>query len=122
MAFITEFQFKLPRGYIDNEGNICRAGVMRLATAADEILPMRDPRVQQNPNYLTIVLLSRVIKKLEGVNTIDTHVIENLFTTDFQYLQNFYKEINEAGKSVYNVLCPECHKNVAVEISFLEEL
>lgn len=122
MAFTTEFEFTLPKGYVDNEGNMCKKGTMRLATAADEILPMRDARVQQNPSYLTVILLARVVTRLEGVKVIDTHVIESLFTTDFAYLQNLYKEINEIEKPVFNAVCPECHKNVEVEVSLLGEL
>lgn len=121
MSFTTEFEFTLPKGYVDKEGNLCKKGTMRLATAADEILPMRDPRVQQNPSYLTVILLARVVTKLEGVKVIDTHVIESLFTTDFAYLQNFYKEINEIEKPVFSAVCPECHKNIEVEVSFLGE-
>ncbi|HEX2927230.1 MAG TPA: phage tail assembly protein [Ruminiclostridium sp.] len=121
MPFTTEFEFTLPKGYVDSEGNVCRKGTMRLATAADEILPMRDPRVQQNPAYLTVILLARVVKSLENVKVIDTHVIESLLTTDFAYLQSFYKEINELESPVFNTICPECHKDIDVQVSFLGE-
>ena len=72
MAFQTEFTFTLPRGYIDDTGMIHREGTMRLANAADEILPLKDPRVQQNPGYLTIILLARVITKLGSLPAVDT--------------------------------------------------
>ena len=78
----TEFEFELPKGYVDANGDLHRKGVMRLATAADEILPMRDPKVQQNPGYLSIILLSRVITKLGTLPNINTRVIEGLFTMD----------------------------------------
>ena len=84
----TEFEFELPKGYVDHNGEVHKKGVMRLATAADEILPMRDQRVQQNAGYLTIILLSRVITKLGDVKVINTRVIENLFTMDLAYLQD----------------------------------
>lgn len=122
MAFSTEFEFKLPKGYVDEDGNVHKVGTMRLATAADEILPMRDPRVQQNPGYLTIILLARVITKLGDLRVIDTHVIESLFTSDFSYVQNFYREINEMDKPRIKTVCPECHKEVEVEVSLLGEL
>ncbi len=83
MAFQTEFEFKLPKGYVDQEGNLHKEGIMRLSTAADEILPMKDPKVQSNPAYLTIILLSRVVTKLGNVQSVSTRVIENLFTADF---------------------------------------
>ena len=80
MSFQTEFEFELPRGYVDQNGEVHKHGVMRLATAADEIMPLRDPRVQQNPGYLTVILLSRVVTKLGTLQAINNRVIENLFT------------------------------------------
>jgi len=91
----TEFDFTLPRGYIDNSGTLHRTGRMRLATAIDEIAPMRDPRVRANQAYLVIILLSRVITKLGSVEVIDTGVIENLFSADLAFLQDTYRSINE---------------------------
>ena len=82
MSFQTEFEFELPRGYVDQNGEVHKRGVMRLATAADEIMPLRDPRVQQNPGYLTVILLSRVVTKLGTLQAINNRVIENLFTID----------------------------------------
>lgn len=93
-AFRTEMPFELPLGYVDESGVRHRRGVMRLATAADEILPMRDPRVQANPHYLSIIILARVVVRLEGVAAIDTHIIENLYTQDFEYLRRIYEEVN----------------------------
>jgi len=121
MAFATEFQFVLPRGYVDENGNLHRHGTMRLATAADEILPMRDPRVQQNPGYLSIILLARVITKLGDLRAIDTKTIERLFTADLQYLQNFYREINEMEKLTVKTACPKCGHDHEVDITFLAQ-
>jgi len=95
-AFRTEIEFTLPKGYIDETGVLHRHGVMRLATAADEILPLRDPRVQSNPAYLTIIILARVIVKLGKVPTIDTGLVEGLFAADLEYLRCLYEEINSA--------------------------
>jgi len=91
----TEFEFTLPRGYVDDEGTLHKTGTMRLATAMDEIGPMRDPRVRANPTYLVIILLARVITKLGTVTHISTGVIENLFSADLAYLQDFYRKIND---------------------------
>lgn len=93
-GFQTEVEFTLPRGYLDPEGNLHRHGVMRLATAADEILPLRDPRVQQNAAYLAVIVLARVITRLGDVPTVDTRVIENLYASDLDYLQRLYERIN----------------------------
>ena len=91
----TEFEFTLPKGYIDNDGNLHRKGVMRLSRAIDEITPMRDPRVKSNPAYATVIILSRVIIKLGGLEEISPMVIENLFASDLSYLQKFYRQIND---------------------------
>ena len=91
----TEFEFTLPKGYVDSDGNVHRKGVMRLSRAIDEITPMRDPRVKTNPAYATVIILSRVIMKLGGLEEINSMVIENLFASDLSYLQKFYRQINE---------------------------
>ncbi len=91
----TEFEFTLPKGYVDSDGNLHRKGVMRLSRAIDEITPMRDPRVRSNPAYATVIILSRVITKLGGLEDISSMVIENLFASDLSYLQKFYRQINE---------------------------
>jgi hypothetical protein len=98
-GFQTEVEFTLPKGYLDQHGVIHRRGVMRLATAADEILPLRDPRVQQNSAYLAIIVLARVIVKLGDLPAIDTRIIEGLFASDLDYLQRTYERINGNGES-----------------------
>lgn len=108
MTFQTEFEFTLPKGYVDEEGNLHKNGIMRLATAADEILPMKEQSVQSNPAYLTVILLSRVITKLGELQTIDVKTIENIFASDLSYLQNFYEKINENGTSQIHTTCPKC--------------
>jgi hypothetical protein len=94
---------------------------MRLATAADEILPLRDQRVQQNPEYLTIILLARVLTKLGDLRAIDTKTIEKLFTADLTFLQNLYREINATEKLTVHAVCPKCEHEHEVDISFLSE-
>jgi hypothetical protein len=96
LGFRTEIDFSLPKGYVDAAGNLHRKGVMRLATAADEILPRHDPRVQGNEAYLTVIVLARVIVKLGTLADIDTGVVEGLFATDFAYLQRLYEDLNAA--------------------------
>lgn len=115
----TEFEFELPRGYVDGNGEVHKRGVMRLATAADEILPLRDPRVQQNAGYLTIILLSRVVTKLGTLRAINTKVIENLFTMDLAYLQDLYQRINVSELPSYRIKCPHCEQEIEVPLDFL---
>ncbi|SKB73379.1 hypothetical protein SAMN06296386_104253 [Lachnospiraceae bacterium] len=115
----TEFEFELPKGYVDASGAVHKTGKMRLATAADEILPLRDPRVQANSSYLTIVLLSRVITELGTLQKVTNQVIENLFTMDLAYLQDFYQRINMKEMPSYKVTCPECGKEFEVPLDFL---
>jgi hypothetical protein len=112
----TEFEFTLPQGYVDEEGNVHREGTMRLSTAIDEIAPMRDPRVKVNEAYLTIILLSRVITRLGTLSHINPRVIENLFSADFGYLQDFYRQINEHGQTAVEIVCPECQNRFEWEI------
>ncbi|MGE5372249.1 MAG: phage tail assembly protein [Solirubrobacterales bacterium] len=121
MAFQTEFEFTLPKGYVDENGTLHKQGIMRLATAADEILPMRDQRVQQNPGYLTIILLSRVITKLGDIPAINTKTIERFFTADLAYLQDFYQRINETDSPRVKVTCPKCQSEFETEINFFKE-
>lgn len=92
--FSTEVDFNLPKGYLDSEGVLHSEGVMRLATAADEILPLKDPRVQQNPAYLTVIVLARVITRLGSLRDVNTKVIEGLFAGDLNYLQKLYERLN----------------------------
>ena len=113
----TEFEFTLPAGYVDGEGTVHREGTMRLATAIDEIAPMRDPRVKANEAYLTIILLSRVITRLGTLSHINPGVIEKLFSADFAYLQDFYRQINENGDIQIAVVCPECRHQFEWEVA-----
>ena len=115
----TEFPFTLPRGYVDPEGNLHREGMMRLSTAYDEIVPMKDSRVQTNPGYLVIILLSRVIVRLGEVTHINPKVIESLFSADLAFLQDFYRRINETGSSRVPVTCPHCEGSFEVEVNGL---
>lgn len=115
----TEFEFELPKGYVDQNGDLHKKGVMRLATAADEILPLRDPRVQQNAGYLSIILLSRVVIKLGTLKTVNNKVIENLFTMDLAYLQDMYQRINMSDMPTYEVTCPNCDHTFEVPLDFL---
>ena len=112
--FRSEYEFVLPIGYADPHGNLHREGVMRLATAADEILPLKDTRVQANPSYLVVILLSRVITSLGTVELINTKVIEGLFAADLAYLQEFYNRVNQNGTSVMKVVCPHCQQGFEV--------
>ena len=113
----TEFPFTLPRGYLDSEGTLHRDGVMRLATAFDEIAPLKDPRVQANPGYLLIILLSRVITKLGDVTHINPKIMEGLYSADLAFLQEFYRRINGDGQSRVHVECPHCTLPFDVEVN-----
>ena len=110
----TEHEFTLPMGYLDAEGTLHRRGVMRLATAADEILPLKDPRVQRNPAYLAVILLSRVVTRLEGVDPITPNVVEGLFAADLAHLQALYNEINRVDEGD-TIVCPNCQHAFSVE-------
>ena len=117
MAIQTEYEFTLPKGYVDNEGNLHKSGLMRLATAADEILPMKDSRVQSNPAYLTIILLSRVVTRLRGLSDVNAGVIEGLFLEDLSYLQEFYQKVNGNSEMAMKTKCPHCGEEIKASLS-----
>ena len=119
--FQTEYEFELPAGYVDGQGNIHKNGVMRLSTAADEIFPLKDPRVTQNEAYLSVVILARVIVKLGTLTSITNNIIENLFTTDLNYLQDFYQRINQSLQPSYAFTCPHCNEEVDLPLDFFAQ-
>lgn len=120
MEFKTEYEFSLPRGYVDKDGNVHKDGVMRLATARDEIAPLNDMRVQRNRAYLIIVLLSRVVKSLGTLSEVNATIVENLFAGDLRFLEEMYNRINEDEATV-NVTCPECGAKFEKEFGRLGE-
>ena len=117
----TEFPFTLPMGYVDSEGELHKEGVMRLATALDEIAPLKDPRVRSNQGYLLLILLSRVVTKLGSLDYINPKVMEDLYAADLAYLQDLYTRINQSGQNRVHTQCPHCEKDFEVELSSLGE-
>ena len=112
--FQTEYEFTLPMGFVDADGNLHRDGVMRLATAADEILPLKDPRVQANQAYLIVILLSRVVTRLGAIDRINPKVIEALFAADLADLQDVYNAVNHRADAAM-VTCPQCRHTFEAE-------
>jgi hypothetical protein len=104
----TEFEFALPCGYLDDMGTLHKEGIMRRATAADEILPLRDPRVAKNQAYLVVILLARVITKLGSLEHVNPKVIEGLYATDLAYLQDLYNRVNQLDSRRESLVCPQC--------------
>ncbi|WP_230207918.1 hypothetical protein [Microlunatus sp. Gsoil 973] len=113
----TEFPFLLPRGYVDASGTVHRDGVMRLATARDELVPLRDDRVRENPAYLTVVLLARVITRLGSITDVHAGIMEDLFATDLAFLQDLYRRVNTEGHTRAMVSCPACEHQFAVDVA-----
>ncbi|MEV7419214.1 hypothetical protein [Streptomyces sp. NPDC089919] len=113
----TEFAFELPRGYVDPAGQVHRHGVMRLATARDELVPLRDDRVRENPAYLSVVLLGRVVERIGTVTDVHAGIIEDLFASDLAFLQDFYRRINAEGHTRAQVTCPSCATGFAVDLA-----
>jgi len=120
-VFQTEYDFRLPFGFVDEEGSLHRDGIMRLATAADEILPLKDPRVQANQAYLVVILMSRVLTRLGSVEQITPKVIEGLYAADLEYLQDLYNRINRSDKESQVAICPACAHTFAMEMAFAGE-
>lgn len=113
----TEYPFILPRGFVDDTGVVHRDGVMRLATARDEILPQRDPRVRENEAYLTVLLLSRVVTGLGTLGQISPATIEGLFASDLAFLQDLYRRVNQEGTTQAALTCPACRHEFTVEMA-----
>ena len=116
----TQYEFTLPKGYMDEEGNLHKNGIMRLATAMDEIRAMRDPRVMQNPDYAAIIILSHVIIKLGSLPLVKVETIEKLFASDLKFLQEMYENLNGLEGPVVRVTCPYCGKEFTTEMDFKE--
>lgn len=116
-ALRTEFEFDLPRGFVDRSGTVHRHGTMRLATARDELVPLHDDRVRENPAYLTIVLLGRVITRLGTLDEVHAGILENMFASDVAFLQDLYRRINQEGHTRAAVSCPACHHDFTVDMA-----
>ena len=112
-----EFEFELPQGYVDAEGNVQRQGVMRLATALDEIEPLSDPRVEANEAYLVILLLSRVITRLGSLTAVTPQVVEGVYAADLAYLQELYQRLNAPQPVVVNAICPNCSTTFQLQVA-----
>ena len=113
----TTYDFELPRGYVDDDGSVHKHGTMRLATARDELLPLSDMRVKDNPAYLSVVLLSRVVTRLGTLPSVYGEIIENLFASDLAFLQDLYRRINQEGHTRASVQCPSCNATFAVDVA-----
>ena len=117
----TEVSFTLPKGLVDGAGTLHREGTMRLATARDEIEPLRDPEVRQNEAYLTVLLLSRVVTRIGEVTDVTAGLIEELYAADFDHLQRLYERLNTDGEAVGSVTCPSCSHAFEVDLSEIED-
>jgi len=117
----TEFAFTLPRGYVDAQGTVHREGIMRLATARDEIEPLRDAQVRQNEAYLAVLLLARVITSLGEITEITPELVEGLYAADFDHLQRLYERLNTDGEAVGAVVCPHCTQAFEVDLTDIED-
>src|ERR671926_536894 len=117
----TEIPFTLPRGLVDGGGAVHREGTMRLATARDEIEPLRDPEVRRNEAYLSVLLLSRTVTRIGDVTEITPEVIEGLYAADFDHLQRLYERVNTDGEAVGVVSCPECAHEFEVDLTEIED-
>ena len=114
----TEFAFTLPKGYVDERGNLHRHGTMQLATALDEIAPLQDARARSNDAYVIVLLLSRVVTQLGDISPVPPSIIERLFASDFIYLQDLYVKVNESGgESLVETACPVCGTHFMLDLA-----
>ena len=117
----TQIEFTLPRGYVDDAGEVHRVGTMRLATARDEIEPFRELDVRQNSAYLTVLLLARTVTRIGTITQVTPALVENLYAADFDHLQRLYERINSDGEAVGVVSCPECSHRFEVDLTDIED-
>lgn len=117
----TEYAFTLPRGWIAPDGQVHREGTMRLATARDEIEPQRDPEVRRNEAYLAVLLLARVVTRIGPVTEVTPALIEGLFASDFDHLQQVYARLNGGGEAVGAVACPSCGEAFEVDLTEIQD-
>jgi hypothetical protein len=117
----TDIPFTLPRGYIDANGQVHRDGVMRLATARDEIEPLRSADVRENQAYLGVLLLARTIKRIGDVAEPTPGMIEDLFAVDFDHLQRLYERVNSDAEAIGVVSCPTCEHRFEVDLTEVED-
>lgn len=117
----TVYEFELPKGIVDSHGQLHKKGKMRLATAGDEIGAARDPRVLMNPSYLTIVVLSKVVTEIEGMEAVSAALMESMYTADLAFLQDMYQRINDVEPPVMKAVCPACGEAFEVPVNFTRE-
>lgn len=115
--FVSEFDFELPRGYVDRDGNVHKHGAIRIATARDELMPLHDDRVRENPAYLTVVLLARVITRLGTLTDVHAGIVEDMFASDVAFLQDLYRNVNQEGHTKAGVTCPSCSHDFTVDLA-----
>ncbi|MDH6577876.1 hypothetical protein P3T29_003537 [Kitasatospora sp. MAP5-34] len=113
----TEYEFELPRGYVDESGTVHRQGAMRLATARDELTPLIDLRVKENPAYLSVVLLGMVVTRIGTITNVHAGLVEQLFASDLAFLQDFYRRINAEGHTRAAVTCPACDSSFEIDLA-----
>jgi hypothetical protein len=117
----TEIAFTLPRGYVDERGNVHNEGTMRLATARDEIEPLREVNVRENQAYLSILLLARTITRIGGITDVTPNLVESLYAADFDHLQRLYERVNSNGEAVGVVSCPACSHSFEVDLTEIQD-
>ena len=117
----TEIPFTLPRGLVDSAGEVHREGMMRLATARDEIEPLRDPEVRRNEAYLSVLLLARTVTRIGEITEVTPSVIEDLFAADFDHLQRLYERVNSDGEAVGVVTCPACAHDFEIDLTEVDD-
>jgi len=117
----THVPFTLPLGVLDEHGETHRDGIMRLATARDEIQPLGDAAVRRNEAYLTVLLLARTVEQIGPIEDVTPDVIEGLYAADFDHLQRLYERLNTASELVGSVACPDCKRDFEVDLAEIQD-
>jgi hypothetical protein len=118
----TEVPFTLPVGLLDGRGVVHRDGLMRLATARDELEPLRDAVVRGHAAYLSVLLLARTVTRIGTITEVTPELLESMYAADFDHLQRVYERINAAGDAVGVVDCPHCGRDFEIDLAALEDV
>lgn len=111
---LWEFEFELPRGYKDKDGNYHKVGKMRHPNGLDR--EALDSIMRNNTGLANTLMLSRCVVELEGTPVHD-EVIRSLPIKDRTYLIATLKEHYFGANMEVEVECPTCYNTFKASLN-----
>lgn len=108
--------YTLPIGLADPKGALQREVTMRAATALDELEIQAQDAAAINDRFRDLLIFSRVISSIGTITNPTLETLEELYETDFLYLQLAFRELNGVAGNLYTLTCPQCGKKHAVSL------